>query len=59
MYGKTRGRLLKEGDITLQKAVDICRRSEAMTLQLKTIGNPATANITTETEIHPIGHKLK
>ena len=56
---KTRGRLLREGDITLQKAVDICRANEAMTLQLKTISNPATANITMETEIHPIGHKLK
>ena len=28
---KTRGRLIREGDITLQKAVDICRAAEGTT----------------------------
>ena len=56
---KTRGRLLREGDITLQKALDICRASEAMTLQLNTISDAAATNVATESEIHSIGTKSK
>ena len=47
------------GDITLQKALDICRASEAMTLQLKTISDAAATNVATESEIHSIGTKSK
>ena len=36
---KTRARLLKEGDLTLQKALDICRANEATSTQLKTLSS--------------------
>ena len=50
---KTRGILLREGDISLQRTVEICRANEAVTSQLKAISH-TTTDITTEAEIHPI-----
>lgn len=46
---KTRARLLKEGDLTLQKALDICRANEATSTQLKTLSN--TTNKETQQEV--------
>ena len=58
---KTRGTMLREGDIPLQRAVDLCRAAEATKAQLKSISSAsATAdNITTEAEIHFIRNKHK
>ena len=39
---RTRARLLKESELTLQKAVDICRANEAATSQLKILNSDAT-----------------
>lgn len=43
---QVRGRLLREADLTLQKAIDICRASEITTNQLKAINE--------EVEVHKI-----
>ena len=56
--------MIREGDITVQKAVDICRAAEATRAQLKSISSdvPAplqTTYVTTEVEIHFIGTKPK
>ena len=48
---KTRSRLLKEPDPTLQKAIDICRANEATTKQMKSF---ATASMDETTDIHRI-----
>ena len=54
---KTRGMLLREGDITLQRTVEVCRANEAMKLQLKSMSHSTTADQNTETEIHSIKSK--
>ena len=56
---KTRGILLREGDVTLQRLVEICRANEAVTLQLKAISHTTTTDDTTEAEIHPIRSTAK
>ena len=56
---KTRGILLREGDITLQRTVEICRANEAVTSQLKAISHATTTDVTTEAEIHPIRSTAK
>ncbi|KAK3084719.1 hypothetical protein FSP39_017965 [Pinctada imbricata] len=38
-----RARLLRENDLTLNKALDICRSSEASSLQIKSLHNPMVA----------------
>ena len=49
---KTQGRLLTEVDLTLEKAVDICRANEATATQLKTLGaSNVTKPITDSMEI--------
>ena len=54
---KMRGMLLREGDITLQRTVEVCRANEAIKLQLKSMSHTTTANPNTETEIHSIKSK--
>ena len=48
---RTRARLLKEGELTLQKALDICRANEATTTQLKTLSSSATSKETHYQEV--------
>ena len=50
-YDKTRSRLLKESDLTFQKALDICRANEATVSQLKCF---RASNPTTEHDVHQI-----
>ena len=40
-----RARLLREGDLTLQKAIDICRASELSSSQVKMLTHSATAEV--------------
>ena len=39
---KTRSRLLREPDLTLQRAVEICRTNELTTTQMKSLGTSET-----------------
>ena len=48
---KTRARLLKEGELTLQKALGICRVNEATSTQLKTLSSSATSKETHYQEV--------
>ena len=48
---KTCARLLKESELTLQKALDICRANEATTSQLKTLSSHATNKESVEQEV--------
>ena len=48
---KTRAKLLKESELTLQKALDICRANEATTSQLKTLSSHATNKESVEQEV--------
>ena len=54
---KTHGMLLREGDITLQRTVEVCRANKTMKLQLKSMSHTTTANSNMETEIHSIKSK--
>ena len=48
---KTRAHLLKEGEITLQKSLGICRANEATSTQLKTLSSSATSKETHYQEV--------
>ena len=43
VYDKTRARLLKESELTLQTALNICRANEATSSQLKSLSTSATS----------------
>ena len=49
-----RNMLLREGDITLQRTVKVCRANETMKLQLKSMSHTTTTDSNTEREIHCI-----
>ena len=48
---KTSAHVLKEGELTLQKALDICRANEATSTQLKTLSSSATSKETHYQEV--------
>ena len=51
---RTRARLLKEAELTLQKALDICRANEATSTQLKTLNSNATGKEMHYQEVLPV-----
>ena len=53
---KTCSRLLKEPDLTLQKAIDICRANEATTLQMKSFAAATTDEMT---DVHRIRNDMR
>ena len=53
---KSRSRLLKEPDLTLQKAIDICRANEATTKQMKSFAHTTTDEMT---DIHRINKEIQ
>ena len=54
---KMRNMLLREGDITLQRTVKVCRANKTMKLQLKSMSHTTTTDSNTEREIHCIKSK--
>ena len=48
---KTHAHLLKEGELMLQKALDMCRVNKAMSTQLKTLSSIATSKETHYQEV--------
>ena len=48
---RTRARLLKEGELMLQKALDICRANEATSSQLKTLSSSGVSKETHYQEV--------
>ena len=58
--GKTRSRLLKESDLTLQKALDIiCRANKTTATQMKILGASNTDRETVEYDVHRIQKRQK
>ena len=51
---RTRARLLKDSELTLQKALDICRANEAITSQLKTLSSCATNKESVDQELFTV-----
>ena len=51
---RTRTRLLKDSELTLQKALDICRANEATTSQLKTLSSCATNKESVDQELFTV-----
>ena len=48
---RTHARLLKDSELTLQKALDICRANETTTSQLKTLSSGATKKEPVDQEV--------
>ena len=44
---KTRSRLLQEVDLTLERAIDICRANEATITQMKKLGENSARSLST------------
>ena len=51
---KTRGRLLREANLTLENAVDICRANEMTVTQMKILGESSTSHSANTMEIDAI-----